>query len=302
MNIDKKYLIVLVGPTASGKTKLGIDIANLYDAEILSADSRQFYKELEVGTAKPNKVELSKAKHHFINNLSIHDNYSVGKYKTEVDSVLINYFKKNNYAVLVGGSGLFVDVVCNGIDDIPKVPNELRNKVREYYKINGLNYIQNLLKKYDKKHYNVIDLSNPQRILRALEVCIYTKKPFSSFLIKKQQKNNFHLIKIGLNPPREMLYENINSRVDLMIKNGLIDEALNLVDFRNLNSLQTVGYNELFDCFDNKISEKEAIDLIKRNTKKYAKKQMTWFKRDRDIKWFEKIDNSIFEYIKKIIV
>ena len=302
MNIDKKYLIVLVGPTASGKTKLSIDIANLYDAEILSADSRQFYKELEVGTAKPNKVELSQAKHHFINNLSIHDNYSAGKYKTEVDSVLINYFKKNNYAVLVGGSGLFVDVVCNGIDDIPKVPNELRNKVREYYKINGLNYIQNLLKQYDKKHYNVIDLSNPQRILRALEVCIYTKKPFSSFLIKKQQKNNFHLIKIGLNPPREMLYENINSRVDSMIKNGLIDEALNLVDFKNLNSLQTVGYKELFDFFDNEISEKEAIDLIKRNTKKYAKKQMTWFKRDRDIKWFVKIDNSIFEYIKKIIV
>ena len=302
MNIDKKYLIVLVGPTASDKTKLSIDIANLYDAEILSADSRQFYKELEVGTAKPNKVELSQAKHHFINNLSIHDNYSAGKYKTEVDSVLINYFKKNNCAVLVGGSGLFVDVVCNGIDDIPKVPNEFRNKVREYYKINGLNYIQNLLKQYDKKHYNVIDLSNPQRILRALEVCIYTKKPFSSFLIKKQEKNNFHLIKIGLNPPREMLYENINSRVDSMIKNGLIDEALNLVDFKNLNSLQTVGYKELFDFFDNKISEKEAIDLIKRNTKKYAKKQMTWFKRDRDIKWFEKIDNSIFEYVKKIIV
>ena len=302
MNIDKKYLIVLVGPTASGKTKLSIDIANLYDAEILSADSRQFYKELEVGTAKPNKVELSKAKHHFINNLSIHDNYSVGKYKTEVDSVLMNYFKKNNYAVLVGGSGLFVDVVCNGIDDIPKVPNELRNKVREYYKTNGLNYIQNLLKQYDKNHYDVIDLNNPQRILRALEVCIYTKKPFSSFLMKKQQKNNFHLIKIGLNPPREILYENINSRVDSMIKNGLIDEALNLVDFKNLNSLQTVGYKELFDFFDNKISEKEAIDLIKRNTKKYAKKQMTWFKRDRDIKWFEKIDNSIFEYVKKIIV
>ena len=302
MNIDKKYLIVLVGPTASDKTKLSIDIANLYDAEILSADSRQFYKELEVGTAKPNKVELSKAKHHFINNLSIHDNYSVGKYKIEVDSVLKNYFKKNNYAVLVGGSGLFVHVVCNGIDDIPKVPNELRNKVREYYKINGLNYIQNLLKQYDKKHYNVIDLSNPQRILRALEVCIYTKKPFSSFLIKKQEKNNFHLIKIGLNPPREILYENINSRVDSMIKNGLIDEALNLVDFKNLNSLQTVGYKELFDFFDNKISEKEAIDLIKRNTKKYAKKQMTWFKRDRDIKWFEKIDNSIVEYVKKIIV
>ena len=302
MNIDKKYLIVLVGPTASGKTKLSIDIANLYDAEILSADSRQFYKELEVGTAKPNKVELSKAKHHFINNLSIHDNYSVGKYKIEVDSVLMNYFKKNNSAVLVGGSGLFIDVVCNGIDDIPIVPNELRKKVREYYKIYGLNYIQHLLKQYDKKHYDVIDLSNPQRILRALEVCIYTKKPFSSFLMKKQQKNNFHLIKIGLNPPREILHESINSRVDLMINNGLIAEALNLVGFKNLNSLQTVGYKELFDFFDNRISEKEAIDLIKKNTKKYAKKQMTWFKRDRDIKWFEKIDNSIFEYVKKIIV
>ena len=302
MNIDKKYLIVLVGPTASGKTKLSIDIANLYDAEILSADSRQFYKELEVGTAKPNKVELSKAKHHFINNLSIHDNYSVGKYKIEVDSVLKNYFYKINYAVLVGGAGLFINVVCNGIDDIPKVPNELRNKVRGYYKINGLNYIQNLLKQYDKKYYDIIDLSNPQRILRALEVCIYTKKPFSSFLMKKQQKNNFYLIKIVLNPPREILYENINSRVDLMINNGLIAEALNLVDYKNLNSLQTVGYKELFDFFDNKISKKEAIDLIKRNTKKYVKKQMTWFKRDKDIKWFDKIDNSIFEYVKKIIV
>ena len=299
MKINKKYLIVLVGPTASGKTRLSLDIANIYDSDILSADSRQFYKELEVGTAKPSSIELSNTKHHFINNLSIHDDYSVGSYRIEVNSVLNDYYKKNQYAILVGGSGLFIDVICNGIDDIPKVSIECRNEIREYYKLNGIISLRKLLKEYDIKHYETIDLNNPQRLMRALEVCIYTKKPFSSFLKKNKQKNLFNLIKIGLNPSREVLYQNINLRVDKMIKDGLIDEALKLFRFRNLNSLQTVGYKELFEFFDNNISKEEAIELIKRNTRRYAKKQMTWFKKDSDIKWFDKIDDSIFQFLKK---
>ena len=301
MKINKKYLIVLVGPTASGKTRLSLDIANIYDSDILSADSRQFYKELEVGTAKPSSIELSNTKHHFINNLSIHDDYSVGSYRIEVNSVLNDYYKKNQYAILVGGSGLFIDVICNGIDDIPKVSIECRNEIREYYKLNGIISLRKLLKEYDIKHYETIDLNNPQRLMRALEVCIYTKKPFSSFLKKNKQKNLFNLIKIGLNPSREVLYQNINLRVDKMIKDGLIDEALKLFRFRNLNSLQTVGYKELFEFFDNNISKEEAIELIKRNTRRYAKKQMTWFKKDSDIKWFDKIDDSIFQFLKKNI-
>ena len=302
MKINKKYLIVLVGPTASGKTKLSLDIANIYNSEIISADSRQFYKELEIGTAKPSNLELSTAKHHFINNLSIHDDYSVGSYRVEVNSILNNYYKKNQYAILVGGSGLFINVICNGIDEIPKVSIECRNKIRDYYKSNGIASLRKLLKKYDIKHYQTIDLNNPQRLMRALEVCIYTKKPFSSFLKKNKKKNIFNTIKIGLRPPKELLYNNINMRVDKMIEDGLIEEALKLYGFRDLNSLQTVGYKELFEFFDSKISKEEAIELIKRNTRRYAKRQMTWFKRDSEIKWFDKIDDSIFQFLKKISV
>lgn len=302
MKINKKYLIVLVGPTASGKTKLSLDIANIYNSEIISADSRQFYKELEIGTAKPSSLELSTAKHHFINNLSIHDDYSVGSYKVEVNSILNNYYKKNQYAILVGGSGLFINVICNGIDEIPKVSADCRNEIRDYYKLNGIASLRKLLKKYDIKHYQTIDLNNPQRLMRALEVCIYTKKPFSSFLKKNKKKNIFNTIKIGLRPSKELLYNNINMRVDKMIEDGLIEEALKLYSFRDLNSLQTVGYKELFEFFDNKLSKEEAIELIKRNTRRYAKRQMTWFKRDSEIKWFDKIDDSIFQFLKNISV
>jgi|TARA_B110000881_G_scaffold210140_1_gene217187 tRNA dimethylallyltransferase len=299
MKINKKYLIVLVGPTASGKTKLSLDIANIYNSEIISADSRQFYKELEIGTAKPSSLELSTAKHHFINNLSIHDDYSVGSYRVEVNSILNNYYKKNQYAILVGGSGLFINVICNGIDEIPKVSIDCRNEIRDYYKSNGIASLRKLLKKYDIKHYQTIDLNNPQRLMRALEVCIYTKNPFSSFLKKNKKKNIFNTIKIGLRPSKDVLYNNINMRVDKMIEDGLIEEALRLYSFRDLNSLQTVGYKELFEFFDNKISKEEAIELIKRNTRRYAKRQMTWFKRDSEIKWFDKIDDSIFQFLKK---
>lgn len=302
MKINKKYLIVLVGPTASSKTKLSLDIANFYNSEIISADSRQFYKELEIGTAKPSNIELTTVKHHFINNLSIHDDYSVGRYNVEVNSILNNYYKKNNIALLVGGSGLFIDVICNGIDEIPKVSVKCRNEIIQYYKSNGIVSLRKLLKKYDIKHYQTIDLNNPQRLMRALEVCIYTKKPFSSFLKKNKKINIFNIIKIGLSPSKDLLYNNINLRVDKMIEDGLIEEALKLYSFRNLNSLQTVGYKELFEFFDSKISKEEAIELIKRNTRRYAKRQMTWFKRDSEIKWFDKIDDSIFQFLKNINV
>lgn len=302
MKINKKYLIVLVGPTASSKTKLSLDIANFYNSEIISADSRQFYKELEIGTAKPSNLELTTVKHHFINNLSIHDDYSVGRYNVEVNSILNNYYKKNNIALLVGGSGLFIDVICNGIDEIPKVSVKCRNEIIQYYKSNGIVSLRKLLKKYDIKHYQTIDLNNPQRLMRALEVCIYTKKPFSSFLKKNKKINIFNIIKIGLSPSKDLLYNNINLRVDKMIEDGLIEEALKLYSFRDLNSLQTVGYKELFEFFDSKISKEEAIELIKRNTRRYAKRQMTWFKRDSEIKWFDKIDDSIFQFLKNINV
>ena len=302
MKINKKYLIVLVGPTASGKTKLSLDIANFYNSEIISADSRQFYKELEIGTAKPSNLELTTVKHHFINNLSIHDDYSVGRYNVEVNSILNNYYKKNDIALLVGGSGLFIDVICNGIDEIPKVSVKCRNEVIQYYKSNGIVSLRKLLKKYDIKHYQTIDLNNPQRLMRALEVCIYTKKPFSSFLKKNKKKNIFNIIKIGLSISKDLLYNNINLRVDKMIEDGLIEEAFKLYSFRDLNSLQTVGYKELFQFFDSKISKDEAIELIKRNTRRYAKRQMTWFKRDSEIKWFDKKDDSIFQFLKNINV
>ena len=302
MKINKKYLIVLVGPTASGKTKLSLDIANFYNSEIISADSRQFYKELEIGTAKPSNLELTTVKHHFINNLSIHDDYSVGRYNVEVNSILNNYYKKNDIALLVGGSGLFIDVICNGIDEIPKVSVKCRNEVIQYYKSNGILCLRKLLKKYDIKHYQTIDLNNPQRLMRALEVCIYTKKPFSSFLKKNKKKNIFNIIKIGLSISKDLLYNNINLRVDKMIEDGLIEEAFKLYSFRDLNSLQTVGYKELFQFFDSKISKDEAIELIKRNTRRYAKRQMTWFKRDSEIKWFDKKDDSIFQFLKNINV
>ena len=302
MKINKKYLIVLVGPTASGKTKLSLDIANFYNSEIISADSRQFYKELEIGTAKPSNLELTTVKHHFINNLSIHDDYSVGRYNVEVNSILNNYYKKNDIALLVGGSGLFIDVICNGIDEIPKVSVKCRNEIIQYYKSNGIVSLRKLLKKYDIKHYQTIDLNNPQRLMRALEVCIYTKKPFSSFLKKNKKKNIFNIIKIGLSISKDLLYNNINLRVDKMIEDGLIEEAFKLYSFRDLNSLQTVGYKELFQFFDSKISKDEAIELIKRNTRRYAKRQMTWFKRDSEIKWFDKKDDSIFQFLKNINV
>ena len=301
MNINKKKLIAIVGPTASGKTNLAIDIANYYDCEIISADSRQFYQEMNIGTAKPSENQLIDVKHHFINNLSVTDNYTVGDYKDEVNTFLNLYFNSNDYVVMVGGSGLFIDAVINGIDDFPKVPKSLRNKINSDFEKKGIDYLKDELKKLDPKYYEVVDLKNHRRIIRALEVCYFSHKPYSSFLNSgKKKAKKYDVIIVGLNPRKEILEIRINNRVDEMINNGLVKEVKSLLKYRDLNPLNTVGYKELFEFFDGFISLKDAIELIKLNTRKYSKRQMTWFKKNKDILWFEKNDKNLIEKLKKI--
>ena len=301
MNINKKKLIAIVGPTASGKTDLAIDIANYYDCEIISADSRQFYQEMNIGTAKPSENQLIDVKHHFINNLSVTDNYTVGDYKDEVNAFLNLYFNTNDYVVMVGGSGLFIDAVINGIDDFPKVPKSLRNKINSDFEKKGIDYLKDELKKLDPKYYKIVDLKNHRRIIRALEVCYFSDKPYSSFLNSSKKKaKKYDEIIIGLNPRKEILEIRINNRVDEMINGGLIKEVKSLLKYRDLNPLNTVGYKELFEFFDGFISLKDAIELIKLNTRKYSKRQMTWFKKNKDILWFEKNDKNLIEKLKKI--
>ena len=301
MNINKKKLIAIVGPTASGKTNLAIDIANYYDCEIISADSRQFYQEMNIGTAKPLENQLIDVKHHFINNLSVTDNYTVGDYKDEVNAFLNLYFNTNDYVVMVGGSGLFIDAVINGIDDFPKVPKSLRNKINSDFEKKGIDYLKDELKKLDPKYYKIVDLKNHRRIIRALEVCYFSDKPYSSFLNSSKKKaKKYDEIIIGLNPRKEILEIRINNRVDEMINGGLIKEVKSLLKYRDLNPLNTVGYKELFEFFDGFISLKDAIELIKLNTRKYSKRQMTWFKKNKDILWFEKNDKHLIEKLKKI--
>ena len=301
MNINKKKLIAIVGPTASGKTNLAIDIANYYDCEIISADSRQFYQEMNIGTAKPSENQLIDVKHHFINNLSVTDNYTVGDYKDEVNTFLNLYFNSNDYVVMVGGSGLFIDAVINGIDDFPKVPKSLRNKINSDFEKKGIDYLKDELKKLDPKYYKIVDLKNHRRIIRALEVCYFSDKPYSSFLNSSKKKiKMYDVIIIGLSPRKDMLEIRINNRVDEMVNGGLVKEVKSLLKYRDLNPLNTVGYKELFQFFDGFISLKDAIELIKLNTRKYSKRQMTWFKKNKDILWFEKNDKHLIERLKKI--
>ena len=301
MNINKKKLIVIVGSTASGKTSLAIDIANYYDCEIISADSRQFYREMNIGTAKPSENQLIDVKHHFINNLSVTDTYTVGDYKDEVNAFLNLYFNSNDYVVMVGGSGLFIDAVINGIDDFPKVPKSLRNKINSAFESKGIEYLKDELKKLDPKYYEIVDLNNHRRIIRALEVCYFSDKPYSSFLnSSKKNTKKYDVITIGLNPRKEILEIRINNRVDEMINNGLVKEVKSLLKYRYLNPLNTVGYKELFEFIDGLISLEDAIELIKLNTRKYSKRQMTWFKKNKNILWFEKNDKHLIERLKKI--
>ncbi len=285
--MSTKTLIVIVGPTAIGKTTLSILIAKEFNCSILSADSRQFYKEMTIGTAKPTVLEMQDVPHYFIDSHSVTEDYNVGKYETDAIQLLDKLFLKDDVAILVGGSGLYIDAVCKGFDELPEADIEVRIKINKLYEEKGLEGLQQLLKELDEEYYLKVDLQNPQRISRALEVCLTTGKKYSSLREGKTKQRNFKIIKIGLNTNREALYERINKRVDEMMEQGFLEEVKNLVSYKHLNSLQTVGYKEFFDHLDGKSELSAAINLIKQNTRRYAKRQLTWFRRDEEIKWFE---------------
>ena len=296
MKINKKKLIVIVGPTASGKTSLSIKLAKKFKCGIISADSRQFYKEMSIGTAKPTSFELEEAPHFFINNLSVVDSYSVGKFKEEVNKFLEQYYKSNDIIILVGGSGLFIDGVLKGLDDFPKINENIRNELNLDFDTNGIKNLCEKLKVVDPEYYDVVDLNNPRRIIRALEIYYSTKKPYSSYLSRdKTYRKDINIKLIGINPEREKLNLRIENRVDDMINNGLVDEVKKLYDYKDLNALNTVGYTEIFKHIDGDISLDEAIDLIKLNTRKYSKRQMTWFRKNKEILWY---DDGIESYQK----
>ncbi len=291
-------LIVLLGPTGIGKTDISIQLAKKYNAPIVSSDSRQFYRELKIGTAAPTEKETKEVEHFFIGSHSILDNYNAGQYEEDAINLLDELFKKHNVVILVGGSMMYIDAVCNGLDEIPNVPTEIREFWQEEFKNKGLSHIQQELFRLDPKHYKEVDLKNPKRILHALEICLTTGNPYSDLRTGKKKKRNFEIIKIGLNKPRQELYEQINLRVDKMIEKGLMEEAKQYYPFKNLNTLNTVGYKELYAHFDGEITQQEAIDLIKKNTRNYAKRQLTWFNRDKEITWFHsKDEENIFQTI-----
>ncbi|MEI6823393.1 MAG: tRNA (adenosine(37)-N6)-dimethylallyltransferase MiaA [Bacteroidota bacterium] len=283
----KNTLIVIAGPTGIGKTALAIDVAMHFNTEIVSADSRQFYKELKIGAAFPNRKELSAVKHHFIGNLSITDEYNVSKYEQDALQTLETIFTTQTTAVLVGGSGLYLDAVCKGIDELPDPDPELRESIKTLFYENGITALQSKLKLLDPEYYNQVDRDNPKRLMRAIEVCITTGKTYTSLRLSNPKPRDFNIIKIGLFTDREVMYWRINQRTDKMIKDGLIDEAFSLLSFRNYNALNTVGYKELFNYFDKTLTLEEAIDKIKINTRRYAKRQLTWFNKDKNIIWID---------------
>lgn len=300
---NNKSLIIIAGPTAIGKTALSIELAKHYQTVILSADSRQFFKEMTVGTAKPLKEEMQNIPHFFIDSHSIKEEYNVGKYETEAIVLLEDLFQQHNTVILTGGSGLYIDAICKGFDELPEADSEVRTKIATLYATEGITGLQNLLKELDEAYYNKVDLQNPQRISRALEVCLTTGLPYSSLRKGKKQNRNFNIIKIGLNIDRELLYQRINKRVDEMVNNGLVKEVESLTAYKHLNALQTVGYKELFDYLDKKTDLKKAIELIKQNTRRFAKRQLTWFRRDEEIQWFEpQQTEEIINYIDSKII
>lgn len=293
------FLIVIVGPTAIGKTSLSIALAQHFDCEILSADSRQFYKEMSIGTAVPSKDELAQAKHHFIHHINIHRDYSVGDFERDAIAKLNQIYQKNDLAILVGGSGLYIDAVVNGLDVFPEVDQKIREQLSDDLEKKGLEYLQNLLLELDPESYNEIAIDNPRRVLRALEVCISSGKKFSSFKNHKKVKRNFTPLYIGLTAEREIIYQRIEKRVDSMIQQGLLEEAKALFPYRYLNALQTVGYRELFTYLEGKTNLEFAVSDIKKNTRRFAKRQLTWFKRDNNLQWFDfkASQNEIVSYI-----
>lgn len=283
----QKYLITVIGPTAIGKTALAIEIAQHFKCEIISADSRQFFKEMNIGTAVPSKDELEAAKHHFIQNISIFDEYTVGDFERDAITKLDELYITNDFAVMVGGSGLYIDAVLKGFDDFPDIDPSVRAELVANYEQHGLEYLQQELEKLDPVHYEKVAKENPQRLMRALEVSIGSGKPYSSFLNQKKNTRNFTPIVIGLEADRELMYNRINQRVDIMAANSLVEEAKALYPHKKLNALQTVGYRELFSYFDGDCTLDFALEEIKKNTRRFAKRQMTWFKRNDAATWFD---------------
>lgn len=285
-----KHLVVLLGPTGIGKTDLSISLAKAFGADIVSSDSRQVYKELKVGTAVPTNAQLSAVHHHFIGNKSIHDYYNVSMYEVEVLAKLNELYEKSDVVFLVGGSGMYIDVVCHGIDDLPDVDPELRSELDTRFRTQGIEQLRSELKLMDPVFYDEVDLNNGKRILKALEVCYQTGKPYSSFRTGRKLNRPFNIIKIGLQRDREELYARIDKRVEVMLEEGLIEEAQQVYPFRHYNSLNTVGYKELFAHFNGEYDQARAIELIQRNSRRYAKRQVTWFKRDLAIQWYSPED------------
>jgi len=288
-----KTLIVILGPTGVGKTNISLRLAEKFVCPIVSSDSRQFYRELKIGTASPTEVELVRAKHYFIGTHSIFDEYNAGQYVIDVVNLLDELFQKHETVLLVGGSMMYIDAVCKGFDDIPSVDAETREFWQKEYAEKGLKFIQNKLKQLDEKHYNEVDLKNPKRLIHALEICTVTGKPYSDLRTGERKKRNFNILKIGLNRPRPELYERINLRVDKMVEDGLIEEASQYYGFKHLNTLNTVGYKELFAHWDGEFDLDFAINLIKQDSRRYAKRQLTWFNRDEEINWFHPEDEDL---------
>jgi tRNA dimethylallyltransferase len=298
MNLNTKKVIFIIGPTAIGKTTLSIEIAKRFNTEIISCDSRQLYKELKIGSAPPSKKELSEIKHHFIQNLNITNDYNAGQFEIDAIKLISQLHQTYDTIIAVGGSGLYIDAICKGFDTLPKVSKQIREKVTLEYKSKGLNWLQKKIKNIDPELYTNSDKNNPQRLLRALEVFKETGEKLSSFKKNKIKARPFKVIKIGLNIERSILYERINKRVDIMMNKGLLEEAKSLHSFKQLNALKTVGYKEIFAFLNNESTLHQAVENIKKNTRRFAKRQLTWFKKDKNIKWFE--PNQLIK-IQKVI-
>ncbi len=297
-----KFLIIITGPTAIGKTTAAIETARYFQTDIVSADSRQIFRELSIGTAVPSPSELAAVKHHFIHSHSLYDSYNASRYETEAIELLEALFKKKDIVVMTGGSMLYIDAICKGIDDIPDIDPELRKNLKTRLESEGIESLRLQLKKLDPSYYSQADLKNPARIVHALEVCMMTGRPYSSFRKEVPKKRSFCILKTALNCNRDELHNRINNRVDDMIARGLEQEAFQMFPLRHLNSLNTVGYREFFDYFEGKTSKETAIELIKRNTRRYARKQITWFRKDADVNWFKPNEMTrLLEFIDKSI-
>ncbi|CDA76452.1 tRNA dimethylallyltransferase 2 [Bacteroides sp. CAG:530] len=297
---SKPTLIVLIGPTGIGKTDLSLNIAEHYNTEIISADSRQLYADLKIGTAAPTPEQLARVKHHFVGTLQLTDYYSAAQYEAEVMKKLDELFKRHNVIVLTGGSMMYVDAVCKGIDDIPTVDEETRKTLMQHYENVGLERLCAELKILDPEYYDIVDKKNPKRVIHALEICYMTGQTYTSFRTSQTKERPFNIIKVGLRREREELYARINKRVDIMMEDGLIEEAKSVYQYKNLNSLNTVGYKEMFKYLDGEWELPFAIEKIKQNSRIYSRKQVTWFKRDTDITWFHPDDtDNIMSFIEE---